>query len=65
MQNFSKMSCRKVSHHLTAVEGFACPSDPGSYVVGGFMPLVGSPKANRLQAKDQTKGDSKAYHEEN
>ena len=32
--------------HLTVVEGFGCPNDPRSYVVGGYMPLVGSPKAN-------------------
>ncbi|MED6248937.1 hypothetical protein ATANTOWER_007231 [Ataeniobius toweri] len=31
--------------HLTVVEGFECPNDPRSYVVRGFMPLVGSPKA--------------------
>jgi len=36
------MSC-----HLTVVEGFVCPTDSGSYVVRGFKPLVGSPKANR------------------
>ena len=44
------------------MEGFACPNDPGSYVVGGFMPLVGSPKANRFQVKDQTKRGSKTHH---
>jgi len=36
------MSC-----HLAAVEGFACPNEPGSSVARGFKPLVGSPKANR------------------
>ena len=34
------------NRHLTVVEGFGCPNDPRSYVVGGYMPLVGSPKAN-------------------
>ena len=33
--------------HLNVVEGFEYPSDPRSYVVWGYMPLVGSPKANR------------------
>ena len=36
------MSC-----HLIVVEKFVCPNDSGSYVVRGFKPLVGSPKANR------------------
>ena len=30
------------------VEGFEHLNDPGSYVVRGLMPLVGSPKANRF-----------------
>ena len=34
------------NRHLTVVEGFGCPNDPRSYVVGGYMPLVGSLKAN-------------------
>ncbi|MEQ2301125.1 hypothetical protein AMECASPLE_032770 [Ameca splendens] len=33
--------------HLNVVEGFECPYDRRSYVVRGFMPLVGSAKANR------------------
>ena len=32
--------------HLTIMEGFGCPDDPRSYVVGDYLPLVGSPKAN-------------------
>lgn len=34
------------SCHLIAVEEFECPKEPRSYVVGGYSPLVGSPKAN-------------------
>ena len=47
--HFNVMRCApsSMSHHLIVVEGFACPSDPRSYVVGGFMPLEGSPMANR------------------
>ncbi len=33
--------------HLNVVEGFEYPNDPRSYVVQGYVPLVGSPKANR------------------
>ncbi|TWW73590.1 hypothetical protein D4764_15G0009840 [Takifugu flavidus] len=33
--------------HLIVVEGFACPNDPRSSVVWGYMPLVGPPMANR------------------
>jgi len=33
--------------HLNVVEGFEYSNDPRSYVVWGYMPLVGSPKANR------------------
>lgn len=29
------------------VKGFACPDDPSSSVVGGFMPLVRLPMVNR------------------
>ncbi|KAI3375497.1 hypothetical protein L3Q82_003813 [Scortum barcoo] len=36
-----------LNRHLTVVEGFVCPNDPRSYVVGGITPLVGSPMANR------------------
>lgn len=28
-----------LSRHLIVVGGFACPNDPRSYVIGGFMPL--------------------------
>uniref|UniRef100_A0A3Q3VWK1 nucleoside diphosphate phosphatase n=1 Tax=Mola mola TaxID=94237 RepID=A0A3Q3VWK1_MOLML len=31
------------NHHLTVVEGFGCPNDPRSYVVGGGLPLEGRP----------------------
>ena len=34
------------NRHFTMVEGFGCPNDPKSYVVRGYMPLLGSPKAN-------------------
>ena len=30
---------------LTVVEGFGCLHDPRSYVVGGCLPLIGSPTA--------------------
>jgi len=33
--------------HLNVVEGFEHPNDPRSYVVWVYMPLIGSPKANR------------------
>ena len=39
--------CSSLNCHLTVVEGFEYPNDPRSYVVWGYMPLVGSPKANR------------------
>ena len=48
-----------LSYYLTVVEGFACPNDPQELVVGGFMPLVGSPMANRSGGRGQTKGGSK------
>ena len=46
------------------VEGFEHPSDPGSYVLGVFMPLVGSPKANRSWVTGQTKSGSEAPYDE-
>ena len=48
-----------MDRHLIVVEGFACPNDPESYVVGGFVPLVGSPMANRSWGRDQTKSGPK------
>ena len=45
--------------HLNVVEGFEYPSDPRSYVVWGYMPLVGSPKAT-----GQTKSGSKPFNDE-
>ena len=42
-----------------AVEGFACPNDPRSWGLGGYMPLVGSPMANRSWGRDQTKRSPK------
>ena len=44
-----------MDHYLNVVEGFECPSDPRSYVVGGNLPLVGSPMANRSEVRGQTK----------
>lgn len=34
------------NRHITVVEWFLVPLDPGSYVVGRILLLVGSPKAN-------------------
>ena len=48
-----------LSYYLIVVEGFACPNDPRCSVVGAFMPLVGSPMANRSGGRGQTKGSSK------
>ena len=39
--------------------GLRVPMTPRSSVVGGFMPLVGSPMANRSGGRGQTKGGSK------
>ncbi|TWW80606.1 hypothetical protein D4764_01G0004210 [Takifugu flavidus] len=36
-----------LGYHLIVVEWFACPNDPRSSVVWGYMPLVGPPMANR------------------
>jgi len=41
-KRFLSLNC-----HLNMVEGFEYPNDPRSYVVQGYMTLVGSPKANR------------------
>ena len=45
--------------NLAVVEGFECPYDHRSYVVGGCLPLVGSPKANWSWVRGQTKHSSK------
>uniref|UniRef100_A0AAV2J4J5 Endonuclease/exonuclease/phosphatase domain-containing protein n=1 Tax=Knipowitschia caucasica TaxID=637954 RepID=A0AAV2J4J5_KNICA len=41
--------------HLNVVGEFEYSDDPGSYAVWGFMPLVGSPMADRSQVTSQTK----------
>uniref|UniRef100_A0A8C4SR41 Solute carrier family 19 member 3 n=1 Tax=Erpetoichthys calabaricus TaxID=27687 RepID=A0A8C4SR41_ERPCA len=45
LKNYT-MDAPSFNRHLIVVEGFACPNDPRSSVVRGFMPLVGPPKAN-------------------
>ena len=35
-----------LNRHLIVVEEFECPKDPRSCIVGGFLPLVGSPMAD-------------------
>lgn len=45
--------------HLTTVGEFECPSVPRSYVVWGFMLLVGSPRPGRSWAMGQDRGSSK------
>ncbi len=51
-----------MNHHLILVEEFKCPNDP-SYVTGGNLTLVGSPKANWSQVKGQTKSGSEDPYE--
>ena len=41
-----------------------CPTDSRRYVVRGFMPLVGSPKANRSWGRGQTKRGSEDHYDE-
>lgn len=53
-----------MNHHLIAVKGFACPSDPRSCVVGDSLSLVGSPKTICSWVKGQTKCDSKEFDDE-
>lgn len=45
------------------VEGFKCPCDPRSCVVGGKEPLVGSPKVTWSQGSSQTKTHSEGCDE--
>ena len=40
------MFSSSLNRHLTVVEETECPNDPRSYVVGGSLPLVGSPKVD-------------------
>ncbi|XP_041858076.1 olfactory receptor 13C2-like [Melanotaenia boesemani] len=55
---------QKFVHHLIVKEEFARPDDPRSYVVGGFMALEGSPKANRCLVKGLDKALLKAPHDD-
>jgi len=47
------------NQHLTLVERFVCPNEPGGGVVWNLVFLVGSPMANWSQARGQTKIGSK------
>lgn len=51
------------NQHLTVVERFVCPDEPGGCVVWNLVFLVGSPMANWSQARGQTKIGSKRPHE--
>ena len=50
------------NHHLIVVERFACPSEPGGYVVRSHVIPVGSPKANWSQVRGRTKYSSQRPH---
>ncbi|KAI3357120.1 hypothetical protein L3Q82_015585, partial [Scortum barcoo] len=49
--SFLHLHTPSLNRHLTVVEGFVCPNDPRSYVVGGIRgitPLVGSPHGKQV-----------------
>ena len=41
--------------HPAMVEGCGCPYDLRHYVVGGCLPMIGSPMTNCSQVRGQTK----------
>lgn len=43
-----------MNYHLNGMEGFVCPCDPGSCVVGAMSPWKGLPKVSWSQRRGQT-----------
>lgn len=43
---------------------FVYANDPRTYIVGGFMPMVGPPMANRSGGMDQTRSSSEDPYDE-
>lgn len=48
-----------MNHHFIVAEWIGCPNEPRSDDLGGFLPSVGTSKANWSLVRSQTKRDSK------